>query len=285
MVALDLVGVVGVVRGRLDDVGVERALGEEVGGVILRSPSPRPGLPLFCLKAQPARLVGEDLDELAADDLAFLLRVDDTGEGVEEAVGGVDVAEVDVEPSGHHVDDTLALLEAEQPVVDEDAGQLAADGAVHKRRRHRRVDSAGEGADDAAVADLAADVRHRRVDEAGCFPVAAAPADVVEKVVDYLFAQRRVDDLGVELDADTAPLVAHRGHWRVARVGHHPEARRRAGDAIAMAHPNRHLVGHAAKDRLLVIHDHGGRPVFALAGGLHHAAERLSHQLHAVADR
>ena len=39
------------------------------------------------------------------------------------------------------------LLAAQQAVIDEDAGELVADGAVDERGRHRRVHAAGEGAD------------------------------------------------------------------------------------------------------------------------------------------
>ncbi len=64
----------------LDDVGVERALDEE--------------LDLLALLGRLADDLGlgglEDPDELAADDLALLLGVGDAGERVEEALGGVD---------------------------------------------------------------------------------------------------------------------------------------------------------------------------------------------------
>ena len=42
----------------------------------------------------------------------------------------------------------LGLRLAQQPVVDEDAGQLVADGPMHQRGRHRRVDAARQRADD-----------------------------------------------------------------------------------------------------------------------------------------
>ena len=57
------------------------------------------------------------------------------------------------------VDDLLGLARPQQAVVDEDAGELVADGAVHQRRRDRAIDAAGEAADDAPVADLRPDAR------------------------------------------------------------------------------------------------------------------------------
>ena len=64
----------------LDDVGVERALDEELDGLAVRA---RVGDDL-------ARGRLEHPDELAADDLALLLRVGHPGQRVEEPVGGVD---------------------------------------------------------------------------------------------------------------------------------------------------------------------------------------------------
>ena len=53
-------------RDRLDDVGIERALGEKIG------------------PAEPLGLALEDVDEGAADDLALGLGVVDAGEALEE---------------------------------------------------------------------------------------------------------------------------------------------------------------------------------------------------------
>ena len=136
VMGLDLGRVVGVVRRRLDDVGVERPLGEEID------------------RSQSSRLLLEDADERRADAAAFLLGVDHAGERVEELVGGVDVDEVDVALGAHHVDDPIALASTEQAVVDEDAGQLIADRAMHQRRSDRRVHAAAERADHLPIADL-----------------------------------------------------------------------------------------------------------------------------------
>jgi hypothetical protein len=64
--------------------------------------------------------------------------------------------------------DELALVLAQQAVVDEDAGELVADGPVQQGGDDGRIDAAGEAADD-AVADLLADAR------SFCREVAHAP--------------------------------------------------------------------------------------------------------------
>ncbi len=58
-------------RDAFDDVGIERALRQEIGA------------------ADFVRLDLERLDEQAADDLAFLFRVGLAGERAEENIGGV----------------------------------------------------------------------------------------------------------------------------------------------------------------------------------------------------
>ena len=113
------------------------------------------------MPAQLARLVGEDPDELVADDPPLLLGVGDAGEAGEEAFAGVDHDQVHPEVALKRHTQQLGLALAQQAVVDEDAGQLVADRAVDQRGRHRRVDAAGEGADDPPVADLLADLARR----------------------------------------------------------------------------------------------------------------------------
>ena len=56
----------------------------------------------------------------------------------------------------------LALTLAQQPVVDEDARELVADGTVHEGRGDRGVDAARQTAEHVVVADALADLGDRR---------------------------------------------------------------------------------------------------------------------------
>ena len=104
--------------------------------------------------------------------------------------------------------DLLALVQPEQAVIDEDAGELVADRAVDQRRRDRRVHAAGESADDALVgADQLADPGDLGLDEVARRPVGRAAADLEEEVGEDLAAARRVRHLGMELHAEDRPLV------------------------------------------------------------------------------
>ena len=185
----------------LDDVGVERAL-DEVGRAL-----------------ELARLLLEDADELGADRLALGLGLAQPDEPREEAVLGVDGDERDLEVVAERGDDLLALVLAHQAVVDEHARQLVADRAVDEQRRDRRVDPAGEPADDAAVADLGADLLDLLLDDRGRAPGARAAADLLEERRQHVLAVGRVDDLGVELDAVEAALdVLERRDRRLRRA-------------------------------------------------------------------
>src|SRR5439155_19808480 len=94
---------------RLDHVRVERALHEPLD------------VPEF------SRLVLEDADELLPDPHALLLWIGDAGEPLEEALLCGDVHERHAETVAERLDDLRRLVPAQQPVVDEDAGELVAD--------------------------------------------------------------------------------------------------------------------------------------------------------------
>ena len=83
-------------------------------------------------------------------------------------------------------------------MVDEDAGELVADGFVNEDGGDGGIDASGEAADDAAAADLGADALDLGVAEAGHGPVAGAARDVVGEVAQELGTVRGVHDLGVE---------------------------------------------------------------------------------------
>ena len=120
--------------------------------------------------AEPPRLLLEDADELAADDLALLLRLLDPIEQVEEALLRLHVDERDVEVLAEGLHHLLGLVLPQQAVVDEDARELLADRLVHEQRRDGRVDAARQRAEHALVSDLRADPPHLLLDHRGRRP-------------------------------------------------------------------------------------------------------------------
>jgi hypothetical protein len=108
----------------------------------------------------------------------------------------------------------LALVQPEQAMVHEDAGEPVTDGPVHQHGRHRRIHSTGEPADHALIPrhelpdppDFGLDEMPRR-------PVRRAPADLEQEVVEQLATPGRVRHLGMELHSvQRLDPVLHRRH-------------------------------------------------------------------------
>ena len=162
----------------------------------------------------------EDVDERRADDLALLLGIGDAGQAVEEQPRGVDEHERQLQPL-EPPPNLCRFVEPQHAVVDEDAGQPVADGAMDQQRRDRRVDAAAQAADDAPVAHLLADPRGRLLDERRHRPVAGAAADVEGEVAEDLEAAVGVRDLGVEEQRVRAAAPAtpspRPARWRSSR--------------------------------------------------------------------
>ena len=92
-----------------DHVGIERALGQELGALDL------------------GRLVGKALDEGVADPPPLFLRIGHAGQRRQELVLGLDDVQVGLEVVGELADDRLLLVLPQQAVVDQDARELRAD--------------------------------------------------------------------------------------------------------------------------------------------------------------
>ena len=124
---------------RFDHVRIERALREELG------------------VADLVRVFLEHVDEQPADDLALGFGVADAVELAQEQLRFVGVDQRHVVVVAEHRDDFFGLALAQQPVVDEDAGQLVADRLVDQDGGDGRIDAARQAADHLGVADLFAD--------------------------------------------------------------------------------------------------------------------------------
>ena len=112
MVRLDRGGLAGLGAGRFDDVGVDGALGQPLGAFLL------------------AGLVLEHFHEFTADDLALGFGIGHAGQLAHELGGRVDVDDLDAHVLGEGLHDLFAFVQAQQAVVDENAGELVADGLV-----------------------------------------------------------------------------------------------------------------------------------------------------------
>jgi hypothetical protein len=129
-------------------------------------------------------------------------------------------------------------------VVDEDAGELVADGALDQGGGDCGVDAAGKPADDPAGADLRLDQRYLLVDDAVHAPRRGEAGDVVEEVLKHPLAVLGVQDLRVELHAgEPADRILERGDRRPSGGGRHGEPGRRRRHRVTVGHPHRELGG------------------------------------------
>ena len=213
--AADVVVALDVRRARsaagLDDVGVQRALDEELDGR-------RPELTQL-LRHHFRDGALEAADELAADDLALALGVGSPRQLAEELVRGVDGEELRAGRGDEVALHLLALAGAQQSVVDEHTGQPVADGALHQGGGDRGVDAAGQPADRPAVADLGAHLLDEGVGDVGGCPCRVDAGEFVQEPAEHLLAVRGVHHLGVVLDAGQAARRVLERRDRRARAG------------------------------------------------------------------
>ena len=261
--------------GRLDDVGIQRALGQEVDA------------------AELARLLLEHPDELVADDASLLLRVLDAGEPREEALPRVDHHEAHPQVGLEGLAQQLRFLLAHEPVVHVDAREPVADRAVHQRRRDRRVHAPRQGADDLAVrarhrgmgVHPLPDARDRGLDEVRRRPGGIRSRDAQHEVADDVPTPWRVDHLGMELDAEQATGVVHEP--RVGGgvgLGDGAEPLGQPRDGVAVAHPHGLLPLDALEQPVSGGDGHRRGAVLAALGRQHVATQLVGHQLCPVAD-
>ena len=262
-------------RHALDHVGIERALGEKLDRAA-------------AVAGDAARFGVEHVDEQLADRLAFGLGVIDAGERLQELVGRVDMDKRDVEVAAEQAHHLVRFPLPHEPVIDEHAGQLIADRFVDQHRRHRRIDPAGQAADDARAPDLGAYAGDLLVAEGGHRPVAFEAGDLMKEIGDEFCAVGRVHHLRVEHRRIVAARLV--GCDRVGRVLRHrvdAEALGQARDPVAMAHPHR-IASALVPD---AVEESGGsddfdfRPAeFRCVAALDFAAELLAQGLLTVAD-
>ena len=78
----------------------------------------------------------------------------------------------------------IALAQAQQPVIDEYAGQLRADRPMQQRRHHRGIDAAREPEQHPRVAHLRAHARDQVLDDVAGGPARLAAADLAHEALE-----------------------------------------------------------------------------------------------------
>lgn len=197
---------------------------------------------LLCRCFDLCCLLLKDIDEGITDDLPLLLRILNTLQPLEEEVGCVDDGEIDSKVFIQHLVDLLALVGAEDAIVDHDGMEAIANCLVHELCSNGRVNTSADGANDATlVAADGSDSLDLLVNEGRHLPVAVDTADSREAVEDLL-AARRVCHLWVELDAEKWLFVVRDGSkWSRWRCSDPDKAFWDLLDNVRVRHPDLRL--------------------------------------------
>ena len=232
------------------------------------------------------------------------------GQPVQKERRGVDEDQRQLQPLVARAD-LRRLVQPQDAVVHEDARQLVADRAVNDERGHRRIDAAAERADHAPARRPARGSSPSPLRQTT--PSSSRPCSRRRRTRSCAGSRGRVrcarprDETG----ARTAALrVRHRGNRGIGAGRDDREPCRRRGHEIAVAGPDADLrrarrrtvrrsarprqcdrfragskrTRPAADGRRVLDNRHGGMPELALRRRRDASAERMRHQLHAVAD-
>jgi hypothetical protein len=117
------------------------------------------------------------LDEFRADDPPLLLRVGDSAQFRQKLCACVDSVNTYVKPGckSHYLS---GLIGPHQSMVNQDADQAVADGAVDKRRGDHRIDASAQAANHPLLADAVPHVTYPSLYKGGWSPIRLAFADV-----------------------------------------------------------------------------------------------------------
>ena len=249
------------------DVGIQGSLRQEIG------------------LAQLRRNVFEHPDELLSDDLAFRLRVGHAGKLLQESIRGVGVHQVQPQIALERSLDPLRLFQSQEPVIDEDASQLVADGLVQQDGRHRRVHSAGQGAYHPAIAHLFADPVDGVIHEVAGSPRAVASAYPEEKILQHGLAHGCMTHFRMELQPEYFLAVSDGCYGRVLGVCQGREVVGKLLHPVAVTHPHLQRWRQPMENRSfgsLLVQD--CRPELLFEPRRHLAAQLVHQRLHPVAD-
>jgi hypothetical protein len=175
-------------------------------------------------------------------------------------------------------------------MFDEDASQprfsrSIAHGSIDEHCRDGRIDAARKRADGATAADLLSHLRNGGVDEVLRRPGWLRAADVHGEVAENVGTQRSVVYLGMKLHRPHFAFSVFNGSNSVRSFRGQPESSRQFFGFVAVGHPYGQLVGQALKElRVRFLNLNFRVSIFTLCGGANFAAQRVHHELQAVAD-
>ncbi len=176
---------------------------------------------------------------------------------------------------------------AHEAGIDIDAAHaLGAEGARAQSEGHGGIDAAADEEEDVARANAIADLLLDGRSAMARVPILHAAANAEDEVRKILDAARGVDHFGVKLDSVELPLGSGDGcHGARSGAAGDAEAGGQRRHRVAMVHPDLLRAGEAGKQGVGALFDfERGQAVLAFVALAHRAAERVRHDLLAIAD-
>src|SRR5207248_3846933 len=225
----------------------------------------------------------EHFDELVADNLSFLLRLDYSVQLFQKTFRSINVFEFNMKIFAENALDDFFLARAQQTVIDEDTGKLVANRLVQKRSYDRGATPATKAENYFVVADLGADSFAGILDERTHRPIHRAMADVIDKVLQNLATPRGMRDFGMKLQAVESPLrIFYRRERRAVGPRSDTKPTRQRCYFVTMAIPDIHLRSQAVKKLRPVSYIQYPGAVLAASGIAHLTTEMMRHLHQAI---
>mmetsp|Transcript_21834 Transcript_21834/g.62206 ORF Transcript_21834/g.62206 Transcript_21834/m.62206 type:complete len:212 (-) Transcript_21834:716-1351(-) len=158
------------VRNRLDDVRVERAL-EKVLAISVQ------------LLLDLVGLLLEHLNEGVADDFALPFRLRDTLQLVQEPIGSIHASQIHAAVLAHSLQHLRGLILAKASVVHQHGVEPIADGARHEHGGNGGIDSTADGANHMMLTDLGTHGLDEFFGVIGHHPILLGSGDLDAKVL------------------------------------------------------------------------------------------------------
>ena len=156
---------------------------------------------------------------------------------------------------------------------------------MQQRGGDRGIHSAGEAQQDTSLADLGADTVNGMRDEVPRGPIGLHPADAKQEVPDDVDAALSMENLGMELDAvEPAAAVLDNRVRRVLGGASGLEARGQPGELVAVRVPDAQLAREPGEQGAGPLHREHAVAVLARLTRRDLTAEKVPHQLHAIAN-
>ncbi|OIQ73439.1 hypothetical protein GALL_449220 [mine drainage metagenome] len=135
------------------------------------------------LSSQGKRLCLKYLYKFTTNNFSFGLRIAHTSELSQKLGRRIHPNHPGMQFAGKHVHHHVAFVQAQQTMVNKNAGQLVTNGAMNQGRSHRRVHTSREAQNHFFVTDLGTDLFHRLADVVAHDPVGPCTADAKHKAL------------------------------------------------------------------------------------------------------